>query len=152
VGGSIAGGMMAASYAVGGIDPFYRMHPQPSWTNDPAKEIAVAHDDFLPAMDNADPVAAADPPLMPITPPRFESDDDWAAVDAREQREYDRALRLADAALNDPVQLTDYDAPRSTRRTGAEPAAAPAPVAPAPAPAAPAVAGIPVTPNDTLIY
>ena len=138
----IGGGMVAARYAVGGIDPFYKHASLPSFSS--GNDVAVVHDDaFLPATgDNAGatPLAA----LPTVTAPPETTQDEWDSIDPQMQRELDRALKLADAPLPD----YDYADP------GDYDATPPAPPAPRRrrAPIVPDTASGPATPNGTLIY
>ncbi|MDQ2892867.1 MAG: hypothetical protein M3R64_07240 [Pseudomonadota bacterium] len=147
--GSVAAGLMAADYAVGGIDPFYAASHQNSWSEPDrsADAIAIVHDDtYLPSAS-----VTATTPYMPTpgdtaayapTPVP-----DWEAADARAQRAIDRELARADDPIPDVADTG----------VGFDPAASdPAPavriaVAPRPAPT-PVVAARPITPGNTLIY
>jgi hypothetical protein len=135
----IAGGMMAARYAVGGIDPFYQHASSAGDTL--GSDVAVVHGDaFLPATgDNAGatPLAA----LPTVTAPPETTHDDWDMIDPQMQRELDRALKLADAPLPDYdfAEPGDYAAPPPAPRQRR-------------APVVPDTAVGPATPNGTLIY
>jgi hypothetical protein len=147
---SLSGGLFAANYAVGGIDPFYR---SPSFTHyAPAagSEVAVVHDDqFLPAIGAMATATPDDlvPAVLPPGPAPRMSDADWAAADARDQRAFEREMQLADMRTPEPVQVVDYSIPKLP------PVAQPQPQPQAQQIAAAATQPVgPATPNGALIY
>ena len=149
VAASIGGGLIAANYAVGELDPFYRSRVAQAWSPTTASDdVPVVRDDGIlpsatPSPRMPDPTLAVTtaPVPGPAPLPDYADPPDWDAIDAKAQRDLDHALALAEApvaALPPAVVHADPPPPR----------ARPQPMAP---PAAGSPAG-PATPNGTLIY
>ena len=137
---SIAGGLVAANYAVGGIDPFYRDPPVPSWAREDRAAVAVVHDDdFLPSVG----VAAPPHPAGPVAPARYTSTEAWDTIDARALADAERTSTLAE------VPMPPYPDPAADPVEPKHKAPSPAPKPP---PTTTDLRSRPVTPNDTLIY
>lgn len=148
---SITGGLAAANYAVGGIDPFYRNVASEQWKadRDHGDVMVAQRDDFLPSTGTA-PVAI--PATSAMTPADTTYNDrDWAASDAAAQRDFERSMQLAQVSRPEatPISAT----PISARGSEPLPAASAAPAQLVVADAAPLQqGGAPVTPNHSLIY
>jgi|GEM_PF-5015275 len=149
VAASIGGGLIAANYAVGGLDPFYRSRVAQPWSPTIASDdVPVVRDDGILPSATPSPSASprmADPTLAsttaPVSLPDYADPTDWDAIDAKAQRDLDHALALAEAPVAAlPPAFVQADPP--------PPRARPQPMAP---PAADSPGG-PATPNGTLIY